>query len=151
MYTIDEFGRVYGPTGQQLDYEVRQNRFGDVLTVAIGEGDQMQWHSVIELVSQCHFDGDLIVHSTGSKLGFLSLTRRNIGFPGDKKNRFVSLSEHCSGTLPKRDSCIEIWYRYSNRNESISEIHKALNDKIQMPMEAYRNVVRAALIAGIRE
>lgn len=155
LYTIDDRGNVFGPDGQKLIYEVRQNIFGDVLTVALGDGDDMRWHSVIDLVSTVHFDGDRIVYSSGAKIGYLSLLNSNIGFPPQKHTGFVSLSAFAKD-LPSQAACVEIWYQYQDKDKSISEIHKDVKDKLgtsvsQSTVSIVRSVVRAALMAGIRE
>lgn len=146
LYTIDEHGCVFGPTGKQLDYEVRQNRFGDVLTVAIGEGNEMTWHSVIELVSAVHFLGERIVCPDGSKLVAPS--------------RFVSISgawnsladSDPGGGLPRQDVVTEIWRWYRQKGATVGETQNALAT-LKNPIE-YRvchDIIAACLIAGIRE
>lgn len=146
LYTIDEHGRVFGPTGVQLDYEVRQNRFGDVLTVAIGEGNEMTWHSVIDLVSAVHFLGERIVCPDGSKLVAPS--------------RFVSIAEAWNsladsdpgGGLPRQDVVTEIWCWYKQKGATVGETQNALAT-LKNPIEyrACHAIIAACLIAGIRE
>ena len=141
-YTIDEHGRVFGPTGVQLDYEVRQNRFGDVLTVAIGEGNEMTWHSVIDLVSVVHFNLDRIVSIEGSKLV--------------APTRYVSLEGYGQAwdawTRPRQDVVTEIWYWYKQKGATVTETVNALETlKAETPRSVCLDVIRAALIAGIRE
>ena len=155
-YTIDEHGRVFGPTGVQLDYEVRQNRFGDVLTVAIGEGNEMTWHPVIELVSAVHFLGERIVCPDGSKLVGPS--------PFDSKvatqSRFVSIEgawnsladSDPGNVLPRQDVVTEIWCWYRQKGATVGETQNALAT-LKNPI-AYRvchDIIAACLIAGIRE
>lgn len=145
-YTIDENGRVFGPTGVQLDYEVRQNRFGDVLTVAIGEGNEMTWHSVIDLVSAVHFHGDRIVCPDGSKMVAPS--------------RFVSINAPLNSladtdpgvVLQRQDVVTEIWCWYRQKGATVGETQNALAT-LKNPIE-YRvciDIIAACLIAGIRE
>lgn len=154
-YTIDEHGRVFGPTGVQLDYEVRQNRFGDVLTVAIGEGDEMQWHSVIELVSLVHFNGDRIVCPDGSKIVGPS---RFVSIEG----AWYSLADTDPGVvLPRQDVVTEIWWWYRQteiwswcrqNGATVPEVQNALA-RLKNPIDygTCRAVIAACLIAGIRE
>ena len=141
LYTIDEYGRVFGPTGQQLDYEVRQNRFGDVLTVAIGEGDQMSWHPVIDLVSMTHFGRARIVSIDGSKLV--------------APTRFVAIEPEAdfdAWTRPKQEVVTEIWYWYRSLGGTVTDAFNALQTlKTETPYSMCLKVVRCALIAGIRE
>ena len=143
LYTVDEYGRVFGPTGTQLDYEVRQNRFGDVLTVAIGEGDQMSWHPVIDLVSMVHFGRALIVSTEGSKL--LAPTR------------FVTIEgarspEYWDKERPKQEVVTEIWYWYKSIGGTVTDAFNALQTlNTETPYSMCLKVVRCALIAGIRE
>ncbi len=141
-YTIDENGRVFGPTGVQLDYEVRQNRFGDVLTVAIGEGNEMAWHPVINLVSAVHFLGDRIVSIEGSKLV--------------APTRFISLEDAGqfgdAWTRPRQEVITEIWYWYKQKGATVTQIFNALETlKAETSHNTCLQVIRAALIAGIRE
>lgn len=140
LYTINEYGRAFGPTGKQLDYEVRQNRFGDVLTVAIGEGNEMSWHPVIDLVSSIHFDSCKIVTGSGMKLSM----------PGRNSRPPWLVLDHHARTLPRLDACIEIWYRYQVLGHCIPQIYADLSEKIEAPVLMYRDVVAAALIAGMR-
>lgn len=146
LYTVDELGRVFGPTGKQLDYEVRQNRFGDVLTVAIGEGNEMTWHSVIELVSAVHFNGDRIVCPDGSKI---------VG-----PCRFVSIEgawhsfadTDPSAVLPRQDVVTEIWWWYRQNGATVPEVSNALATlKNPVAYRVCRDVIAACLISGIRE
>ena len=145
-YTIDENGRVFGPTGVQLDYEVRQNRFGDVLTVAIGEGNEMTWHSVIDLVSVVHFLGERIVCPDGSKLVAPS--------------RFVSIAgawnsladSDPGGGLPRQDVVTQIWYWYKATGLTVTQVFSTLQTmNLETSRSVCLDVIRAALIAGIRE
>ena len=143
LYTIDEYGRVFGPTGEQLDYEVRQNRFGDVLTVAIGEGDQMSWHPVIDLVSMVHFGRGLIVSAEGSKL--VAPTR----FVAIEGARTV---EYWDKEWPKQEVVTEIWYWYKQIGGTVTDAFNALQTlKAETPFSMCLKVIRCALIAGIRE
>ena len=141
LYTVDEYGRVFGPTGAQLDYEVRQNRFGDVLTVAIGEGDQMSWHPVIDLVSMVHFDRELIVAVDGSKLV--------------APTRFVAIEAEAgfdARDRPRQEVVTEIWYWYKSLGGTVTDAFNALKTlKVETFYTICLKVVRAALIAGIRE
>lgn len=162
-YTIDEYGRVFGPADHQLDYEVRQNQFGDVLTVALGEGDQMQWHSVIDLLSAVHFDGEPIVWSNGSKLGFTTLFHHRAGFVqpqvyGVEQGRWLNIAKYWANSrpIPSQKLCTEVWYRYQNQGQSLSEINAAIHkidgySSVGFALDSYRSVVRAALLAGVRE
>lgn len=155
-YTIDEHGRVFGPTGVQLDYEVRQNRFGDVLTVAIGEGNEMTWHSVIELVSAVHFNGDRIVCPDGSKLVGPSPFDSKVATP----SRFVSIEgawnsfadTDPSAVLPRQDVVTEIWWWYRQKGATVPEVSNALATlKNPVAYRVCRDVIAACLISGIRE
>lgn len=150
-YTIDEYGRVFGPADHQLDYEVRQNQFGDVLTVALGEGDQMQWHSVIDLLSAVHFDGEPIVWSSGSKLGFTTLEQIERG-------RWLNIAKYWANSrpIPPQKLCTEVWYRYEFQRQSLTKIIAAIHQidgysSIAYAVDSHRSVVRAALLAGVRE
>lgn len=143
LYTVDEYGRVFGPTGEQLDYEVRQNRFGDVLTVAIGEGDQMSWHPVIDLVSMVHFGRGLIVSALGSKL--VAPTRFVVLEGG-------SALEYFDKERPKQEVVTQIWYWYKATGLTVSQVFSALQAmNAETPYSMCLKVVRCALIAGIRE
>ena len=145
-YTIDEHGRVFGPTGVQLDYEVRQNRFGDVLTVAIGEGNEMTWHSVIELVSAVHFSGERIVCPDGSKLVAPS---RFVSIAG----AWNSLADSDPGDgLPRQDVVTEIWCWYRQKGATVGETQNALAT-LKNPIEymVCHDIIAACLISGIRE
>ena len=143
LYTVDEYGRVFGPTGEQLDYEVRQNRFGDVLTVAIGEGDQMSWHPVIDLVSMVHFDRELIVSVGGSKLV------APIKFVSIERTREAPI---WASWKPKQEVVTEIWYWYKALGGTVTQAFNALQTlKVETPHSICLKVVRAALIAEIRE